>query len=278
MPEGPEIKREADKLGAVLAGQVLTQVRTPWPGLTGYERIWQGQEILSVRARGKALLTCFANGDILYSHNQLYGRWMTRKSHKEPSTRRSLRISLCTEIGSAYLYSATDIEVLREADLAEHPYLSQLGPDVLSPDFRVAQLNRRLVERSFVNRQLGTLLLDQKFLAGPGNYLRSEILFESGLHPRLRPSDLDTKSRTRLSRTILKICRRAYEQQGTTVEPKLVKKLKAQGQKKRQYRHYVFFRQGRPCRRCQAKVMRFNISSRAVFMCPQCQALPEESA
>ena len=277
LPEGPEIRRVADKVGRVLNGQTLTSVRAPWANLAQYESLWLGLHVISVRPRGKALLTQFSNGDILYSHNQLYGRWLTRKTHKQPSSNRSLRLALSTQEGSVYLYSATDIQVLREGELAGHPYLSQLGPDVLDSELKVVEISRRLKDSHYRNRQLGTLLLDQNFLAGPGNYLRSEILFESRLHPRTKPSQLDAKQRTSLSRNILKICRRAYEHQGVTLEPELAKRLKKQGQKKRQYRHYVFSRRGQSCRLCETEVIRFDISSRAVFVCPECQSLPGDS-
>src|SRR3546814_3441858 len=49
-------------------------------------------------------------------------------------------------------------------------------------------------------RSLGGLLLDQGFLAGMGNYLRSEVLFAANLLPQRRPRDLDAGERAALAR------------------------------------------------------------------------------
>ena len=272
MPEGPEIQRAADSLARILVGQRLNSVKVCVPALQGYESRWKGETVLSVTARGKALLTRFSNDDVLYSHNQLYGRWVTRRSDKEPSSNRSLRLAFFTEKGSAYLYSATDIEVLEPESLCEQPYLAKLGPDVLDKNTTVRTVSARLRAKAFRNRQLASLLLDQGFLAGPGNYLRSEILFCAGIHPRSKPSQLSSEALTVLSRCTLELSQRAYKQAGVTVEAELWKRLKAGGLRKRDYRHYVFAREGKPCRLCrEAVIQRLNISSRSVFLCPRCQ-------
>ena len=41
-----------------------------------------------------------------------------------------------------------------------------------------------LMIQNIKGRQVGHVLLDQHFFAGLGNYLRSEILFVSQLHPK----------------------------------------------------------------------------------------------
>lgn len=275
MPEGPEIQRAADKIARVLEGEMLTHVKINWPALQDYQETWTGRTIVSIRARGKALLTEFDNGDVLYTHNQLYGRWVTRRTHQEPRSNRSLRLAFFTEKGSAYLYSATDLEVWSTDTVSQQPYVAKLGPDILDENLTTRKLKKRLMDKAFRNRQLVTLYLDQHFLAGPGNYLRSEILFCAGVHYRKKPGQLTSEQLTGLARETLKLSQRAYEQQGVTVDSKMVKKLKAQGQKKRGYRHYVFAREGKACRICESDtVVKVRVSGRSVFFCPTCQ--PED--
>ncbi|MEM7678458.1 MAG: endonuclease VIII, partial [Myxococcota bacterium] len=114
-------------------------------------------------------------------------------------------------------------------------------------------------------------LLDQSFVAGLGNYLRSEILFVAGLEPSLRPKDLDARTAVRLARAVVTITRRAYETGGVTNDLKAVKKLKAAGVPRKGYRHWVFARGGRPCRRCESKIEHLTVAGRRLFRCPQCQ-------
>ena len=75
MPEGPEIRRVADKLEAAIVGQPLTEAWFAFPQLKTYEPSLIGEQVQAIETRGKALLTHFSNGLTLYSHNQLYGIW-----------------------------------------------------------------------------------------------------------------------------------------------------------------------------------------------------------
>ncbi|HEY3590099.1 MAG TPA: DNA-formamidopyrimidine glycosylase family protein, partial [Buttiauxella sp.] len=71
MPEGPEIRRAADKLEAAVLDKPLTDVWFAFPELKPFESTLIGQKVERVETRGKALLTHFSNGKTLYSHNQL---------------------------------------------------------------------------------------------------------------------------------------------------------------------------------------------------------------
>jgi endonuclease-8 len=185
-------------------------------------------------SKTSALASRSYNGLTIYSHNQLYGRWYTVRRPRMPRTGRQLRIELRTRTHKALLYSASDIDVLDDDQLLKHPFLSRVGPDILDRALTKAHVVERLCDPAFRNRSLGSLYLDQRFLAGNGNYLRS-----------------DTR--------------------GVTVAPALATKLKADGLGYAAYRFYVFGREGRPCRRCESPIERRTMGSRNLFTCPTCQ-------
>ena len=187
MPEGPEIRRAADRVATVVVGQPLTGVEFAFARLKSFEQELLGQMVTAVDTHGKAMLTRFEGGLTLYSHNQLYGRWYVCRPGRDPKTNRQLRVALRTNNGAALLYSASEVEVLSAAGIAEHPFLNGLGPDPLWPATTPARLRRWMMQPQFARRQLGGLLLDQGFVAGLGNYLRSEILWRARLHPRTAP-------------------------------------------------------------------------------------------
>lgn len=276
MPEGPEIRRAADKIACILVGQKIESARLHMPELARYERRLEGETVAAVETRGKAMLTRFGNGLTLYSHNQLYGRWYTTRRPRLPKTNRQLRVELHTVSDSALLYSATDIEILRSDQLDSHPFLSRIGPDVLDPSLSREALAERLQSKAFKSRSVGSLYLDQGFVAGLGNYLRSEILFVSGVEPSRRPADLRKREIDRLARATLRIARRSYRTGGVTVAPSLQAELKAKGERYGTRRFYVFGRQGEPCRRCDAKIEKIQIGSRNVFFCRDCQSNDNE--
>ena len=239
--------------------------------LKPYQSQLDGHCVESVETRGKGLLIHFDNRLSIYSHNQLYGRWFVRPPRNYPRTGRQLRLAIHNARKSALLYSASDIDVLTPAQIARHPFLSRLGPDVMSAGTGAALAQIR--EQRFARRQFGSLLLDQHFLAGIGNYLRSEILFVSGLHPRLRPIDCSLEQLAALAKAATTLARRSYRHGGITCDLQIARALQAEGQPRSRYRHWVFARTGRPCRQCGTPLMLTTVASRRLNYCPVCQPL-----
>ncbi len=271
MPEGPEIRRAADKIAAAVEGKRIEVVEFGLPRLKHHEELLSGSTVMKLETRGKALLTHFDNGLSIYSHNQLYGRWYVTKRGTLPSTNRSLRLALHTATKSALLYSASDIDVLDEDGLFNHPFLSKLGPDILNLDLHWRDVAKRLLQPEFENRAVGVLYLDQSFMAGVGNYLRSEILFHANVNPRAKPKALEVKQLNQLARSTLQISQQAYTTGGITNDLKLVAKLKGAGITRKHYRHFVFGRENLSCYYCQEQIIKEAISSRRLYWCPLCQ-------
>jgi endonuclease-8 len=271
MPEGPEVHRAARRIGQALEGRVLTQVDLGLDHLLPWEPLLRGATTTRVEARGKAFLLHFSAGVTLYVHLQLYGRWYVQKAGHWPSTGRSLRVALHTPTHMALLYSASDVALLEPDDLAGHPYLQKLGPDPLSAAVTLDDLRARLADRTFALRRLGGLLLDPGFVAGIGNYLRSEVLFEAGLSATRRPRDLSPTEAEALAQALWTLPRRSLETGGITAPPELVRQGKAAGAPRRQWRHLVFSREGRPCPRCGDAISRQIVASRRLYACARCQ-------
>ncbi|MDX1614681.1 MAG: endonuclease VIII [Candidatus Promineifilaceae bacterium] len=275
MPEGPEIRLAADRLHAAMAGRVAVEVQFTLDHLQSYAPALSGETITAVKARSKAMLVNFANGLTIYSHNQLYGRWYVRPARDYPDTNRQLRIAIHNQQKSALLYSATDIAVLAEAELADHPYLRKLGPELLEPETTVAEVAARFRDRRFRRRRLDTLLLDQGFLAGMGNYLRSETLFVARVKPTARPAECDDDQVRQLADAALSLTRRSYRTKGITNDPALADYLRQAGYPRRDQRFWVFGRDGAPCHICSTAILKTRLSGRRLYYCPRCQPAPQ---
>lgn len=271
MPEGPEIKRAADQIARAIAQRPVKAVWFAFEHLKPYEETLKGQTITAVQPYGKALLTRFDNGLSIYSHNQLYGQWMIRNAYDYPETNRQLRLAIHNAEKSALLYSASEIAVLDEAGVAQHPFLNRIGPDVLDPATTVEQVWERLHDPEFHRRKFTTLFLDQHFLAGLGNYLRSEILFVARLHPELRPVDCSDAQLQALAEAAIAIPRQSYQTAGITNDLQRVVQRKAQGDSRQDYRFWIFDREGKPCWVCQTPIVKAMSGGRRYYVCPQCQ-------
>ncbi len=193
------------------------------------------------------------------------------KTGERPNTNRQLRWLLETDQHSALLYSASDIDVLRTDELASHPFLARAGLDVLSDDPSSQDILDHILAPRFAKRALGGLLLDQSFIAGVGNYLRSEILFCAKLSADARIGTLTEKEVERLANCIQSMIERAYRTGGITNDPDKVKELKEAGWRRSRYRHFVFARANQACHQCDSTIEKTTVASRRLYYCPSCQ-------
>jgi endonuclease-8 len=271
MPEGPEIRRAADQLHRAIGNQIATEVFFAFDHLKKFQDQLSGCRVTSIRPYGKAMVTYFDNGLGVYSHNQLYGKWVTCKPDAVPDTNRQLRFAVHTENRWALLYSASDIEILDHAEVPQHPYIARLGPEVLDEEVSPVQIQTRTLDQKFRRRQFASLLLDQGFLSGIGNYLRSEILFVAGIHPGLRPMDCQPHQIEAFAEAALAIPRQSYRHNGITNDLETVAQLKDAGYRRRDYRHWVFSRSHKPCYCCGTAIDKIMIGGRRCYVCPHCQ-------
>ena len=276
MPEGPEIRRAADRIGKALVGKIIEGGNWPFPSLQQADSLILGHEVLSVTSRAKAMLIRFSSGWTMYSHNQLYGRWTVHLKTTDHNSRRSLRAEFMTNKHAVRLWSATDIQLVPTAEESGIPFLQRLGPDVLDPAITSAKLQAHLREKKIYRKKGSTLMLDQRCFAGLGNYLRSEILHAAGIHPDDRPCDLDDESLDRWATAIKEITQRAYLEKGVTVPTEVALSSKARGEPRRMWRHAVFCRNDRPCLTCGDLVLRKRYAGRRLDYCPSCQPARRE--
>lgn len=279
MPEGPEIRRAADSIAAALVGKRVV-VRFAFPELQAVEPLLHLRRVLSVTARGKAMLIGFEpvgeHTITIYSHNQLYGEWqiVSREEYAlllATGSSRQVRLALFAEEQAALLYSASEIAVLEGEAVASHPYIARLGLDLLDATVDASAVRAHLDSPRFAGRNIAALLLDQRFFAGIGNYLRSEILFGAGLSPHLVLGALKDEQRNALAAAALDMAWQSYRTGGVTIAPELAARLQARGWSYRRYRHWVFDRGGQDCHRCGEPIVRTTWTGRSLFLCSHCQ-------
>lgn len=269
MPEGPEIRRIANWISDAIEGEVAEAVRLGPKKVKQHEEELSGLRIERVEPRAKAIVFHLEGGRAIFSHTQLYGRWYVLEPGESPPSGKKLALSLETKSHTATLCSTSRVEVLDEADLTTHKFLSKLGPDALD-EATTAAMAREALEAN-ASRALGTVLLDQSVLAGLGNYLRSEILFLAGLLPERTFGELDEAKQAELVELCLAVPRRAYTSEGFTTSDEHIEAGLARGVARRDLKRYVYRHDGEPCPVCQTTIEKRRQASRDVFVCPNCQ-------
>jgi len=270
MPEGPEVHREADKIRNAIGDQSPIYFYFYHDHLKPFEEELTGKQVENVEAYGKGLVISFTDDYHIFSHNQLYGKWYINPAGEYPKTNRELRLEIRTDQKSALLYSASEIDVMDSVSLHEHPYLTKLGPDLLK-NVQPDTIAERSMDNRFRRKSFASLLLDQGFLSGVGNYLRTEILYDARIHPKKRPMDLSDEAIQKFSKSALTIAGRSYETGGLTTPEDLALKLKSAGKKRLDYRHFLFGREDKPCHVCGSSIQKSKMSGRRIYICESCQ-------
>jgi formamidopyrimidine-DNA glycosylase len=117
-------------------------------------------------------------------------------------------------------------------------------------------------------RVIKSALLDQSLIAGLGNIYVDESLFGAGVHPLLRADRLTPAQVAALIRSIKATLRRALNHRGSTLRDY----RDANGDSGNFQRlHRVYGREGQPCRKCRAAIVRIVVGGRSTHFCPVCQ-------
>ncbi len=276
MPEGDTVHKLAAVMRQDLEGRALTRLWLRDRGPIG--RLAEGR-VESIEALGKHLLVAIAPADgggerwVLHVHLGMNGRWLRsapRVPDREPGRGRVGRIvaSLETRETRWLCRAAARAELLREVELALHPRLSRLGPDLLATRVDLEEIVRRA--RAGGSRVLAELLLDQRVACGIGNVYKNEILFLEALHPRLDAATLpDSRLRGLYERA------RLLMRQNLGGWPRTTTRRVAPDRPlgRSEPRSWVHDRAGQPCLRCgrRVRVARLGDAARPAFWCPGCQ-------
>ena len=276
MPEGPEIRKAADHVAQAIVGKTVKKLFFGQQPLKHKESSFKGMTVTAIDTYGKAMVTRFTNPDNtstvnIYTHNQLYGRWVCCPAHQAPPSTRQLRLGIYTKTDWALLYSASDICILTDQEVLQHPFIKKLGKDVLQETTTVEHVLEKLTSPDYRNRQLGGFLTEQSFLAGLGNYLRCDILFSSGILPERKPSELSPSQLIILAEKILSIPRQSYQTDSITNDLVTVKKLLAEGSSLEHARFLVFHREGLPCYTCGSTIIKRKTGGQPCYLCETCQ-------
>jgi endonuclease-8 len=177
-------------MNAALRGREMARAEAPSPRSPVHNRAreLEGRTLELAEARGKHLLAHFSGDLVLHSHLGVNGRWWIASDGREPRGRPWLL--LASGPAHASQRGGQILRLVSESRARNDPGLMQLGPDPLRPGFDAAAAAARLVEMG-AGREVGDALLDQRVLAGAGNAIRAEALFQARVSPWRAVADLD---------------------------------------------------------------------------------------
>lgn len=263
MAEGHAVIRWARRLRP-LAGAPLRTVTMPkrWGDRPA---TLVGQHLTDVRTRGKHLLLPLSGGETLHTHAMQYGSWQVGPPgmlyRKDP---KYVRLRLATDAHEAVFYHGPVVELLTAEELAAHPKLNALGPDVMAPDFDRAEAFRRV--QAAGTEPVGPVVLNQRVVAGLGNIYKSEGLFLARIDPRRPAASVSRAELERLWDAVIPLMWEGTERYGKTRTT--TPALQEEG-----HLNWVYRRKNKPCLVCGTPIalVRLPPFERSTYLCPVCQ-------
>lgn len=276
MPELPEVETLRRSLLPLVRGKHLRRVEIYHPvvlaaGTAADFAALAEAEITDIGRRGKYLLFSLSKAGkekVLVAHMRMTGKLIfheaavPRAKHEHGRFFFTDGSLLCYEdvrrFGRFWLVSPEELETVSG--------LCTLALEPLDIAFTETYLAERLKHRA--KSLVKGALLDQRVVAGLGNIYADEVLYSAGVHPARRVGTLREEEIVRLTASMKSILQEAIERRGTTFRDY----MDANGDRGGMQDFLkVFQREGEPCERCGALILRKKIVGRSSYFCPNCQ-------
>ncbi len=180
----------------------------------------------------------------------------------------AVRLRLFTDLVCADLRGPTACDLLNATEVAA--VIAKLGPDPARDKSKAAE-TRFVATVTAKTTPIGQLLMDQSVVAGIGNVYRAEMLFRAGITP-YRPGKLVTTDEARaLWRDWVKLLAIGIETGQMMTRDGLRGQALRDALARRDDRHWVYKREGLPCRKCGTAIALEVMATRKLYWCPSCQ-------
>lgn len=158
------------------------------------------------------------------------------------------------------------IKLVPTAEVDSLPFLQKVGPEPLEDVFTAAEFIPRVRRRN--NTSIKAAILDQTVLAGVGNIYADESLWGAKIHPATRAKNVSDAELIQLLEQIKYVMNLSISHGGSTDK----NYVDAEGNKG-SYLTFanVFRREGKPCPRCGAEIIKLRVAGRGTHICPVCQ-------
>lgn len=288
MPELSEVETVRRGLSKLIVGQTITKVTVLNPRSMQAtaddinDRI-VGHKVVDVRRRAKMLMIDLDGGWTLLAHLKMTGQMVYRGDadwgggHPNDSflaqlPDRSTRIEFDLDNNNKLFFNDQRkfgwIKLIQTKAIAGLSLIQKLGPEPLTGDPTDEFINRI---RHHKKSPIKATILDQTVLAGVGNIYADESLWLARIHPQTHVENLDDADLRRLLQAIQQVMTESLEAGGSTAR----NYVKADGSRGDYLDKFaaVYKRDGQPCKRCGAEIIKLRVAGRGTHICPNCQQL-----
>jgi DNA-formamidopyrimidine glycosylase len=225
MPEGPEVRRIVERLDKFYQGREITAIDF-------YDESYKSKQVRddvdlfvnslpatvnSVKCKGKFIYWTFDNGFVIFHTLGMSGTW--RIQDKNPKYGRLCFIRDDGKKCHYKDYRRFGTFKILQPDLAqerlERKLVKELGPDILNEEVSFDSWQQRFRKVNHYN--VTKAMMNQKVVAGIGNYIKAEALYRAKISPHRTVESLSDEELHNLYRCSLWVIKASYEARGATI-------------------------------------------------------------
>jgi formamidopyrimidine-DNA glycosylase len=217
MPEGPEVKRIAESLADRISSKTLNRVyilsgrySKKVPDNFGELGNKLPIKIVGPGCHGKFIFWILENGWSLWNTLGMTGSWSDdRKKHS--------RIEFVLNDGSIFFNDQRNFGTIKIVDDRQElvEKLKSLGPDMLADNISDSLFISCLRKKN--HKTISEAMMDQKVIAGVGNYIKADSLWLARISPHRKVENLTDKELSRLSESIQRVMKNSFQSGGATI-------------------------------------------------------------
>lgn len=288
MPELPEVETIKRGLARIIVGKTIKGEEHFKPKSfpndpEAVASFMVGATVTNVHRRAKVLLIELSTGYTIVTHLKMTGQVVIDARGKDNSGHwggghpndsllgklpdNTTRIVITFTDGSILYFNDLRIfgwmKLIPTAEVPDMPFMLKVGPEPLEPDFTADQFADRFTRR--VRSPIKAALLDQTVVAGVGNIYADESLWGAKIHPHTSVGKVTREQLKDLYAQVRDVMNLSIDHGGSTDK----NYVDAEG-KKGSYLTFanVFRREGQPCTRCGATIIKLRVAGRGTHICP----------
>ena len=222
MPEGPECAAAAQSINSFMSGKTLIDVvvlsgrytKKKPEGLDDFKASLP-RKVTGWASKGKFIYGALDNEMFVWTTLGMSGYWsFSEKKH----SRVRFDFSDNTSIWYTDTRNFGTLKFNMSLDETNKKCLS-LGPDPLTHDIPIDVFRKNLYTKNSKGKKtICEALMNQKTVAGVGNYIKAEVLWLSKISPLRKVEDLTEKEISTLKRNIESVIRVSYKHGGATIK------------------------------------------------------------
>lgn len=220
MPESAECRHQAEFLANKISNKKIKNAlilsgRYSKKEFEGYQKFLANlpTNCVGVGVKGKFLYALFENGSLFITLGM--SGWFSIKENKHS------RFKFITELNDEIYYN--DIRNFGTLKWSQDPKelkkkLDSLGPDIANKNKSNDEFINKLKNKKNLNLTISEVLMNQKNIAGIGNYMKAEILYVAKINPNTLIKDLSDMHLYNIITKAREIAQISYDLGGATIK------------------------------------------------------------